>query len=255
MSLDSSVLKLAALSWLRYGKRMPIVCTEVGRWNADVLGVSPSAAIEVEVKVSKADMRAEFRNKTSKHFLYENAQESSVHVPNQFYFIVPSHLADEAVAIAGESAPKAGVISYNAERPGPYHREDVRVLKQAKKLKSAPPSTAMLVAAMMRCSSEVCGLRLREVEFHRTLLRELQASDERFSALMARAGGTLDIESPVDELDVRARELAFCVDGIDEARWQALDLVAKERWLNAAVKLIEGHYVNAKGWIAAPFLY
>lgn len=253
--ITSSVLKTAALGWLRYGKRMPVVCTEVGRWNADVIGVSPQEAIEVEVKVSKADLRAEFRNKRAKHFLYANAQEKSIHVPNRFYILVPAHLGDDALEIVQAEAPKAGLLALEAEGAGPYHRGDIRVLKKAEKLKDTPPSRAFLVAAMMRCSSELCGLHVLTDESLARIEAAMRSTKDDVGTLVARAAGILDVEEPVDDLELRAQELAFCVEGIVKEGWKALSTERRQYWLNAAKRHLEAQYVNAKGWVDETYLY
>lgn len=249
---DASVLKAVALGWLRYGKRLPIVCSEVGRWNADVLGVSPTVAIEVEVKVSKSDLRAEFKNKQAKHYIYANAMEKS-YAPNYFYFLVPAHLGTEAQKIAEEAAPKAGVLSYDSEVAAGYHRDAVSVVKRATKLKQGAPPRALLTAAMLRCSSELCGLHLHEMAFQRRVSDALESARRDALTLSVRAAGTLDIEHPVDDLELRARELAFCVDGVEQ--WDELELPEKKRWLEAALRLLDASNVNVKGWVESPFLF
>jgi hypothetical protein len=123
-------LHTEALAWLRYGKRMPIVCTEAGKWNADVLGMNSKMCIEVEVKHSISDLRADFRNKAHKHYLYQQANpkhatgyEKGWHtnIPNFFYFLTPAELKDKALEIIADKAPYAG-----SDRQEPASLEPVR---------------------------------------------------------------------------------------------------------------------------------
>lgn len=251
-SIDSAVLKSAALGYLRYSKRLPIVCTEVGRWNADVLGISNTMAIEIEVKVSKADLKNEFKNKRAKHYMYAHG-EGSVNVPSYFYILVPETLADEAVTIVTEAAPKAGVLAYDTEGSGAaYNRQAVRVLKRAKKLTDRPPSREMVISAMMRCSSEVCGLRVSQVEYQRQVLKSMDDAQAQTMRLVARAAGSLDFEDPDGDLDNRAQELAFCVEGIGVVSWQNLSKADQQKWKDAALRLLDADYVNTKTWLTAP---
>lgn len=246
MSASSLQLKAHALAWLRYGKRLPIVCTEVGRWNADVLGLSALQTVEVEVKTSMADLRREFKSKIAKHYLYAHAKDTS-QVPNHFYFMVPSTIAEAAAKEVSEAAPAAGVASLNVDTTGRYDRDAVTVVKKAKKLREGPTPHIMLDMAMMRSSSELAGLYLYNVEFLRRLESRIEIDGSDVVRLAARAAGTLDCESPEDDLDLRAQELAQAVDGLDKLQFLALDKAEKKKWFDASVRLLEAHYVE--GWL------
>jgi hypothetical protein len=150
-------LYVEALCWLRFGKKLPYVCTEGGYWNADVLGLNDKFSVEVEIKVSKADLKRDFATKTSKHYLYGNAGESpSRQVPNYFYFFVPSELEAEAVAIVSEKAPKAGVAVFDTAstaRAG----DRTRVARRPTKLHDKEPSVNFKETVLLRMGSELCG--------------------------------------------------------------------------------------------------
>lgn len=154
--MKSADLKTEALCWLRFGKKLDYICTEGGYWSADVLGVSEEFAIEVEVKVSIADLRAEFRNKKTKHYYYANTKGGWV--PNFFYFAVPLELAEKTVEIVKELAPKAGVLAYQYphERPGMR----MRVVKRPTSLHDKKPDKRLVRAAMLRMGSELCNLHI-----------------------------------------------------------------------------------------------
>src|ERR1700761_5989417 len=115
--MDSSILKTEALCWLRFAKHMPYVATETGYWAADVFGANDKFSIEVEVKVSIADLKREFTTKTAKHYLYANAEASPTKgAPNYFYFYVPQELEQQALEVIKEKAPKAGLAVYYGGR-------------------------------------------------------------------------------------------------------------------------------------------
>lgn len=150
-------LKTEALCWLRYVKRMPIVATEVGGWNADVLGLNNKSSIEVEVKVSKSDLKAEFRNKRAKHYLYGGAGTNFV--PNYFYVLVPEDLKDAALEVLETQNQKYGLIVYHKQtwgRPG----EKCEVVRRASRLHDGPPSRKMVQAGIERMSSEICNFHI-----------------------------------------------------------------------------------------------
>lgn len=160
--MRSALLKTEALCWLRFGKQMDYVCTEAGYWSADVLGVGPTFSIEVEVKVSIADLQAEFRNKLSKHAYY--AGDAKVWSPNYFYFLVPPEIEEKAVAIVAEKMPKAGVLVYvggerrlqNPKRFG----EALRCARRPQRLHGEKPGQRLIDAARKRCGSEMVSLHI-----------------------------------------------------------------------------------------------
>lgn len=237
-------LKLAAMFWLRFGKRMPIVCTEVGAWNCDVLGVSPSTSVEVETKISKSDIRADFSRKTAKHFTYTNGQGAMT--PNYLYFMVPQSLGDYALEVCQEKNPKIGILTMPDDAK-PWLFGTTQVLRRAQKLHQNKPTNKLIHTAQLRCSSEL--FRLTE------LIGQLKDDDTSLSAKSAgtiqtilstavkasfRDCGHLDFEDPQDSAIVRAAELALAVDGVD---WNSLDESQRERWIKAAER-----YATARGF-------
>jgi len=244
--MDAEELKIEAMCWLRYGRRMPIVCSEAGRWNADVLGVSPNQCIEVEVKLSKSDLNAEFRYKAAKHFLYANAETSGrlAFVPNQFYFMVPAILAQVAQEIVAAQAPKAGIIEYQPDNNLLDGRNCV-VIKPAEKLKDGKPSRALIRVAMMRMSSELCGTHLVAHRAIHDLKTRFWNELEKVRTTVVRSAGTLDMEDATADLDCRASELAQCVDGLN---WKILNEEQRGRWRDAAKKLLSAQYLDLDKW-------
>ena len=107
--MTSADLKTEALCWLRFGKKLSYICTEVGKWNADAFGCNEAYSVEIEVKISKADLRHEFKSKAAKHYSYRNGHALA---PNYFYFYVPSELVDEARTLVEANFPEAGLAAY-----------------------------------------------------------------------------------------------------------------------------------------------
>lgn len=226
-------LKAHALAWLRFGKRMSVVCTEVGKWNADVMGLSQTEAIEIEAKASIADLRREFTTKIAKHWLYGNAKPTSS-VPNKFYFIVPSTLVEAALGIIEEKAPLAGLLSLNVETVGQF--DSVSVPKRAKILRTGPPSKAMVRSALLRSSSELTGLYMFNVEFLRNISSQVDKGLDSVLRVSNRVSGA--IEDPEDT-ERRAREMAYAVSGTGAEEWAALDKDTRAKWAIASSRLLE----------------
>ncbi len=151
--MKSQDMKAAALQWLRFVRRYEIVCTEAGTIGlADVIGVCPTSAVEMEIKVSKADLRREFTEKAHKHRYYKSVSGGAS--PNYFYFMVPEQLVEAAVALALEHNPKYGVVSM----PEGGNYQTLTVTRKAQRLHSEKPGPGMIRVATMRMSSELATL-------------------------------------------------------------------------------------------------
>ena len=190
-------LHIEALAWLRYTKQMPLVVTEVGRWNADVLGIGPKYSIEVEVKKSISDLRADFRNKRTKHYFYADAGAGkwTREVPNYLYFMVPEVLRDKAlVALEGKS-PKYGLLwvpthSFGSETSslGYTAGKNVQIARRALALHKDVPAGSVVHQSMRRLSSELVGLYQSHEELQARLvstLEEIRANVRASAAAMA----------------------------------------------------------------------
>lgn len=231
----TSELHFFALAWLRYGKRMPIVCTEVGQFNADVLGINTSMCIEVEVKKTKGDLLRDFSHKKQKHFLYNKGSSNSPFLPNYFYYLVPHHLADKASEIIKEKAPKAGLAV--ALEDNTKLGKNISVVIKAKKLHDQKPSFRLVQTALMRMSSELVGLHQSNFNAHNFLAKEVKKISSHSLTAALRMHGTLDSEKDLSlEREVWAMELAGCVEGITPENWAKLSQEQKDRWLDAIDK-------------------
>lgn len=75
---------------------------KTGYHEADILGVTLSHLVtEVEIKVSIADYKADFK-KTHKHYLLENRiTHTHTKIPNRFYYACPDKLIKEVPDYAG----------------------------------------------------------------------------------------------------------------------------------------------------------
>lgn len=240
MAMTATTLKAHALAWLRYGKRLPIVCTEVGNWYADVLGLGRTSSVEVETKISKSDLRAEFKNKKAKHFVYQNA-DGGTFVPNYLYFLVPEALEAAALEIVTEGNSKAGVAVCD-------DLGVVRIVKPATKLHGKPPHPRVVRATILRQSSELVGLWNTNLTLRNDITSKVDALVDAGLAAGFRATMAVDLEEPSKSLDLRAQELAKAVDGLD---WETLDDAGKTRWREAAVRYLDIAEPSMKEWIDA----
>lgn len=164
--MNSTILKAEAMAWLRFVKKMDLLCTEGGPWNSDVIGCTDTTSIEVETKISRADLLAEFRKKEHKHSYYETGERWC---PNFFYFLVPLELGADAVEIATKKMPKAGVLVFtNVQGSGLLLGRRLAILKPARRLRKHKPTEKFKRQLMLRMGSELASLHafansLREI--------------------------------------------------------------------------------------------
>lgn len=176
--MDSLDLKVEALCWLRFTKHLHVVCTEGGSWNSDVVGMNTKFSVEVEVKVSKADMARDFSAKKAKHFLYKSGGEGAAAsgVPNYFYFMVPPEMEEYAVAKVEKEASKAGVVVYDPSTPG-RPGDHCRVARRPTKLHDEPPVCGFREAVLKRMGSELCARYVLQKNSMRQLYEQIRGTE------------------------------------------------------------------------------
>lgn len=147
------------MAYMRYRRRWPYIATEVGNYGADLVASDGKQLVEVEVKISMADLVADF--KKTKHSRYgDSAGVDDRWEPNKFYFAVPSYLKDHALRRL-EDVPRYGLLTIG---DGPVDNCTV-VEKRAAVLHSRAASPCTLSAMVMRASSDLVTLYIkRELE-------------------------------------------------------------------------------------------
>lgn len=196
-SVDALALKVEALCWLRFTKHLPYVCTEVGPWSADVVGMNSKFSVEVEVKTSKADLRREFSTKKAKHYLYANADgEAGLSTPpNYFYFLVPKDLQEYACETVAQLAPKAGVAVYDPDGLG-LHRDGDKtfVARAPTRLHAKPPGDEFKRTMLKRMGSELCARYVTHRKYLAEVVEKLQALDDAIVTTVKELAQTKDLE-------------------------------------------------------------
>lgn len=220
-------LKTEALCWLRFAKQLDFVCTEVGVWNADVIGACQNYSIEVEVKVNRADLLSEFRNKKPKHTYYGFDGNWT---PNYFYFLVPKELGESTVETVKEKFPKAGVLAYALERGRPG--EHLVCLRRPTKLHGNKPSRSLLHAIKRRMGSELCGLHVALDKLKSNVgIGQIEDLKKQIVEAIVASHGAEDWEKPALDVGQQAAEIAGDSDACsatDEASVAAPDEATNE---------------------------
>jgi len=173
--VDTEMIASALMGWLRFGKQFHYVAREAGMFSSDVLGTDEKNVIEIEIKVSKSDFKADW--KKDKHHHYKKRAHVGTrtypsghkrrwhqHIPNQFYFACPSHMKEFALEQVKANAPDYGVLVMEDNRleiPQYNMWKRLRVVKRAKFMHRNPPGEGLMKDMVARMSSNIAHMHLQ----------------------------------------------------------------------------------------------
>lgn len=158
MKVNSEYLKTAVMAFFRF-KRRNICADEVRictRHLADILIDNNKQVIEVEIKTSKSDLRAD--KKKSKHLWYIEKPET--YAPNLFYICVPSELVEDAIKWCEEINPNYGVIEFSQKKFESYYRNNRRWDEMLYFVKKAKPLHKIYKSKKDRISLRLCSANI-----------------------------------------------------------------------------------------------
>ena len=165
---SSKILTTDTLFYLRYKRRAYLVATEVkyNRCRSDILAVFNNKIHEIEVKISKADLKKDFektltvgykrsRQHLNKHAAYISKEPSNRFVPHYFCFAVPEELVEYATAMC-KDYPQYGIWCW-----APGLKDKMRVVKSPKPLNEAPLNRKVMEKILKRATSELVKVRMK----------------------------------------------------------------------------------------------
>jgi len=157
--VNGNQVKTRVLHYWRYTRRgYDCIATEAGKFKSDVLVSNGKEIIECETKISRADLRNDFKKK--KHGIYQKPSTwYSKWIPNKFYFAVPENLVDYAVELSEDYG--YGVIKV-MDKKITNNRKDIfcSIIKNADTLHSKF-KTKLHRQIVLRESSELVRLRMK----------------------------------------------------------------------------------------------
>jgi hypothetical protein len=188
--MNSKDIKTALFANLRFKKQHSHIASECGIFNSDILTVKKDKLIEIEVKISKADFKNDFKKFKHQLFIGEPKEVLRQHyltkeieyyrqykqkngrdhrdvlalkyerkfIPNFFYFAVPQKIHSFVVDFLKANYPEYGVILIDdhgiwTERP--------RIVKKAKKLHNRQVSDLVKQNIALRMGSELANLYIK----------------------------------------------------------------------------------------------
>lgn len=156
-SVDSKYIKACLSSYFRFKRQTSCIATEVGDFNADFIAVGRGGFLEIEIKVSKADLNNDFKKR--KHQIYES-KKNHAWCPQQFYFAVPEYLVDYALSKCVDKPYGVLAIRECNKKSNRSWMGRVRVVKRAKKLHNNPIQDKVKHIIYSRLASEMANLRI-----------------------------------------------------------------------------------------------
>lgn len=144
---ETRKIKHKCLVWLRLDKRCPFIATEAGAFNADALGCNEKDLIEIEVKISVEDLKADLRKE--KHRTYNDPNVLSHRRewwPTHFYYAVTPDLVEKAQEILERN---------QLNNYGLINGETFQVIKPAKRLHKKQPCDSVKFKLALRMGSEL----------------------------------------------------------------------------------------------------
>jgi hypothetical protein len=194
-----------------------------------------AVAVEVELKQTAADLRSEIESKRAKHYVYAHAGAQSSKfwsVPNFFFFLVPEDLESDAVSYASAEMSFAGVaVARGGGVLRVFRPHEVEVVRRARRLHDHPPPLTAIRAAMMRMSSEICGLRAAQEA------REAGGGDSEAATAIAGLAAVYDPEDRLGDMERRGAELAGALG--DDRPWPTLPIGERIGYCSAVARLAE----------------
>lgn len=194
--MNSNKVKAALLAYFRYKKQVHYMATECGFFSSDLLMESKGLLTEIEVKVSLADFRADFK-KPKHEFYIRNVPNkymmTSVYAqtgdgrrvldehnryikigekvkdiykwskPNFFIFAVPESLVEKVHPYLEEHYPMYGLIAVADAPDSRFNKvpqDYVRVVKRPKRLHNEQAHPTIKETIVARMSSEIARLRI-----------------------------------------------------------------------------------------------
>jgi hypothetical protein len=178
--MTSKDMKLALLTYFLWERGFTYGATEVtilgGKFLADVLVMDQSQIItEVEIKISKSDLKNDRKNKEAKFDAYEHPERHSNKaictnfnrnfsyyvLPNRFYYAVPLAMVDEAKQYVkrpyGLLAVKRLTWNYTDGTPAYY----VITKKRGNYIHKEKPTLEQILRLVKRLSTENIKLRAK----------------------------------------------------------------------------------------------
>lgn len=171
MKITADIIKAAVASYYRYKKQYPMVAFEmdsalksyVNGELADILIVgSDRYLIEVEVKISLADLRKDKGKSKHRHF----QRDDGIMPTRYFFFALPQTLANEAYLLCDNMFTYAGVLGVAGSS-----QDQVYSYRRARQLNADRLPKKLVINMVRSQSATICRLATKVSELKEELRR------------------------------------------------------------------------------------
>jgi len=156
--VNAQDIKTKVLHYWRFTRNgYNYISTESGKFKSDILISDEKEIIECEVKISKTDLKNDFKKK--KHDIYKKPSKwYSQWIPNKFYFAVPKELTQDAVDLVINT--KYGILEVSDKIINKRRKEVYCRIVKAAGVIQPNFKKKLHKQILMRCSSELIRLRI-----------------------------------------------------------------------------------------------
>ncbi len=165
------------MSYLRFKKRCKYCCTETGLFNSDVGASDGKNLWDVECKITYRDFLADFNkkvkhqyytgsivedNKNSSQYIKNKINSKLKHVPNYFIFFVEYEIAEKCLEFLNSKPEYSKYGLATVQKVNQIYSDNVRFLKNPRKLHNSVISASALNYLLNRMGSELCRYGLAD---------------------------------------------------------------------------------------------
>jgi hypothetical protein len=157
--MNANDIKTKVLHYWRFTRKgYNFIATEAGKFKSDILVSNEKEIIECETKISRADLRNDFKKR--KHTIYkEPSLWYQKWIPNKFYFAVPKNLVEYSLELV--EGTNYGIIEVSDKCISKQKKEVYCLIVKPAGTIQPKFKEKLHRQIVMRCSSELIRLRIK----------------------------------------------------------------------------------------------
>jgi len=125
---------------------------------SDIVVDNGKEVVEIEVKTSLSDLKADFKKKKFRYFRFQDNRRYIYFVCNRFYYAIPKKLCQDASKIISDMDNNFGIISVSKRIIG---NKGIEIIKVAKKINDILLENIRR-KIMQRTSSDMVQTKMKE---------------------------------------------------------------------------------------------
>ena len=153
-------MKALLLKYWRFERAYYNCAVEVPFYSgiADIVVDNGKEVVEIEVKISISDLKADFKKKKFRYFRFQDNRRYIYFICNRFYYAVSEELCQVATKIISDMDNNFGIISVSKRAIG---NKGIKIIKVARKINDILPGR-IREKIMQRTSSDLVKVKMKE---------------------------------------------------------------------------------------------